>query len=125
MTIRLKRVHDDPAENDGHRVLVDRLWPRGFSKERAELDEWAKDAAPSTGLREWFHAREEVWGEFRKRYLRELSGNREATEPLVERLESGGVVTLLYASRDRDRNHAWVLAEYLAKRSGAEVERPG
>lgn len=115
-TLRLKRVYDPPEPGDGRRVLVDRLWPRGLNKARASLDEWAKEVAPSSELRVWFHAGEGDWGEFRRRYLRELADNKRATDGLAARLASGETVTLLFASREPEHNHARVLAEYLRRR---------
>lgn len=114
--LRLKRVYDPAGDADGHRVLVDRLWPRGVTKGEAALAEWAKDAAPSPELRRWFHAGGAEWAEFRRRYLRELDAAPEATGGLLGRLGAGEVVTLLFASRDEAQNHAVVLAEYLRSR---------
>ena len=116
---RLKRIYDPPDGADGHRVLVDRLWPRGVSKAEADLAEWAKDAAPSDALRKWYHAGAGDWPEFRRRYLRELAENPGATDALVARLRAGETVTLLYASRDESQNHALVLAEHLRGRLSA------
>jgi uncharacterized protein YeaO (DUF488 family) len=113
---RIKRVYDPPAPEDGFRVLVDRLWPRGVTKQRAALDLWLKDVAPSTELRTWFHAQSDAFDEFAERYRAELAAN-----PAVEELRAAGqahpTVTLLYSVKDPDRNHAAVLAEYL-RRSG-------
>jgi uncharacterized protein YeaO (DUF488 family) len=114
VTIATRRVYDAPSARDGRRVLVDRLWPRGLSKEAARLDEWARDAAPSDELRRWFHADPSRWGEFRRRYLAELKAHREALRPLAERARRGRV-TLLYARSAAERNHATVLAEYLRR----------
>ena len=111
--VKVKRVHDEASAGDGFRVLVDRLWPRGVSKDRARLDLWLKEVAPSTELRRWFHADEGRFDEFAVRYRAELDGN-----PAVERLRGivaeHPVVTLLYAARaPQDRNHATVLAEVI------------
>jgi len=118
--IRVKRVYDEPEPADGHRVLVDRLWPRGVKKEDARLDEWNKDAAPSNGLREWIHespgATDDRWAEFERRYAEELDGAEDAWRPLLERARAGPV-TLLYAAKDPDRNHALVLRGYLEARA--------
>lgn len=119
-TPRLKRIYDPPDAADGSRVLVDRLWPRGVAKAGASLAAWAKEAAPSAELRKWFHGGEGDWEEFRRRYLRELAANPEATASLVDRLRAGETVTLLYASRDEEHNHAIVLAEHLR----AQLARP-
>ncbi len=98
--------------DDGYRVLVDRIWPRGVSKERAKLDEWLKEVAPSTQLRTWFHHEEPKWAEFRTRYRAELDGNP-AVGQLRSILESHDVVTLLYSARSETENQAVVLAEYV------------
>lgn len=120
MGFTMKRVYDEAAVSDGHRVLVDRLWPRGVSKERAELDEWAKDVAPSPALRaEWHHHRER-FDEFAARYREELDAN-----PAVEQLLALGRehdrVTLLFGARDAQVNHAAVLLAWLGDH-GASVE---
>ena len=111
--IQIKRVYDDPAGDDGFRIYVDRLWPRGESKETFHYDVWAKDVAPSTELREWFHADPDArWDEFRERYTDELARS-EAARSLSEIVGEHSEVTLLYSSRDREHNNAAVLAEYL------------
>lgn len=108
----VKRVQEPPSAADGHRVLVDRLWPRGVSKVRAALDEWCVDVAPSTALRQWYHADPSRWSDFRTRYRAELHAHKTALEPLRERAARQRV-TLLYAARDTQRNHALVLREVL------------
>jgi uncharacterized protein YeaO (DUF488 family) len=110
-TIRLKRVYEPPAGDDGMRILVDRLWPRGLRRAEAHLDHWLKDAAPSPGLRRWFDHRSDRWQEFRRRYRAELRGSA-AVRQLLE-LSAKGDVTLLYAAKDEAHNHALVLAKYL------------
>ncbi|BCJ55153.1 hypothetical protein Asp14428_66280 [Actinoplanes sp. NBRC 14428] len=113
MGVGVKRVHDEPVADDGFRVLVDRLWPRGISKERARLDRWLKEVAPSTELRTWFHARPDRFDEFAARYEAELRDNPAVGE-LREIVAAHPVVTLLYAARaPHDRNHAVVLARHL------------
>ncbi|HXY51288.1 MAG TPA: DUF488 family protein [Terriglobales bacterium] len=115
MPVVTKRVYASPSRGDGTRVLVDRLWPRGLTKSEAALDAWLKDLAPSNELRTWFHAHPDSWALFRKRYLRELA-RPEAAEPLGElhRLATGRKrLTLLFASRDEERNNAVVLKELL------------
>lgn len=112
MTIETRRIYEPPTPDDGYRVLVDRLWPRGLSKAAARVDEWARAVAPSNELRKWIHADPTRWGEFRRRYLAELKAQREALRPLAERARAGRV-TLLYARNDPKRNNAVVLAEYL------------
>lgn len=110
---RIKRPYDDPAKSDGYRVLVDRLWPRGVSKEQAELDEWNKDLAPSNELRKWFDHREDRFEEFAERYRHELSESPAVTEAL-ENWEDEKTVTLLYAAKDPEINHAVILRDFLA-----------
>nr|WP_296067731.1 DUF488 family protein [uncultured Actinoplanes sp.] len=112
MAFRIKRVYDEASPEDGYRVLVDRLWPRGITKERAALDRWEKDVAPTTELRQWYHHHEDQFDVFAERYLAELTGN-EAVDRLRDLPQP--VVTLLYSVRDPVHNHARLLAEYLAK----------
>lgn len=110
--IRTKRIYAEPSEDDGARVLVDRLWPRGVSKEEARLDRWEKDLAPSNELRRWFGHDPAKWEEFLRRYRAELEGNEEALARL--RQEAGeGTVTLLYAARDEEHNNAVALKRYI------------
>ncbi|GAA4170975.1 DUF488 domain-containing protein [Shinella granuli] len=111
MPVEIKRIYDEPDPADGTRILVDRLWPRGLSKEKAGFDLWMKDVAPSSALRKWFDHKPERWPEFQARYREELLGNP-ALEDLRERI-AAGTVTLLYGSRNRDFNHAAVLADVL------------
>jgi uncharacterized protein YeaO (DUF488 family) len=113
--IRIKRTYDQPTSADGRRILVDRLWPRGMTKEALAMDAWLKDVTPSTGLRQWFGHRPERWDEFRRRYERELDANIDAWAPIVE-ASTKGVVTLLYSAQDIAHNHAIVLRDYLARR---------
>ncbi|HEY4063561.1 MAG TPA: DUF488 family protein [Puia sp.] len=113
--IRTKRVYDKPSKDDGIRVLVDRLWPRGMKKEELEMREWIKDLSPSPDLRTWFNHDPERWPEFQKRYKAELKAN-EAVAGFVEKYEEAKVITLLYAAKDEQHNHALVLQEYLEHR---------
>lgn len=114
MEIRLKRVYDEPAPDDGFRVLVDRLWPRGLSKERADLDLWAKDVAPSTELRTAFHHDGMAWPAFETAYRAELAGpTHTALDALRAELAPHSVVTLLHAVHDDAHNHALLLREAL------------
>src|SRR5262245_14464758 len=113
--INLKRVYDKPSRGDGFRVLVERLWPRGLSKERAAVDLWLKDVAPSTELREWFSHDPAKWQEFQKRYRQELRGRKDAVN-LLKRKSKEGRVTLLYAARDEEHNSALALKSYLGRR---------
>lgn len=110
----VKRVYDPPAPDDGARILVDRLWPRGLTKEAAALDDWAKDAAPSNELRRWFHAHLDEWDEFRARYARELESPQALAAMAALRARAKkGRVTLLFSSKQTERNNATVLAELL------------
>jgi uncharacterized protein YeaO (DUF488 family) len=112
--IRVRRVYDDPSPDDGARVLVDRVWPRGLRKDAARLDEWAKDVAPSTDLRTWYRHDPAKFNEFRRRYAAELAapGSREALARL-RTLAADGPVTLLTATRDLNLSQAAVLAQLL------------
>lgn len=109
---RIKRVYDAPAPEDGFRVLVDRIWPRGISKDAAAVELWAKEIAPSTELRRWFGHDPARWGEFRRRYLAELDGQHERLEAM--RKQAGGRrLTLVYSARDQIQNQAVVLRDVL------------
>lgn len=112
MDIRVKRIYEEPSDDDGQRVLVDRLWPRGISKETAALDEWLKEVAPSDALRKWYHANVDEWDEFRTRYLAELGERTGPLDQLRDRARQG-TLTLLFAAKQTDRNHATVLKELL------------
>ena len=116
MTISIKRAYEPPEPADGTRILVDRLWPRGLTKEKLKLDVWMKEIAPSNELRKWFGHEEARWEEFRKRYLEELAGQPELIAEL-RRMARGHTVTLLYAKRNEVHNNASVLKEYLEGRS--------
>ena len=110
MSIKIKRVYASPDKDDGRRILVDRLWPRGLTKEKASVDLWLKDIAPSTELRKWFGHDPSKWEEFKKRYLSELKGNSEPARLLKQEMEKG-VVTLVYGAKDEEHNEARVLQE--------------
>ena len=114
--INLKSVYAEPGPDDGLRILVDRLWPRGLSRERLRLDGWAKDLAPSNELRRWFSHDPDKWEEFRRRYFEELADCEEA---IVEHLDliKDRRATLLYAARDQQHNNAVALRDYLEGRS--------
>ncbi len=112
--IRIKRAYDPPEPEDGARVLVDRLWPRGLRKEAAALTLWLKDIAPSAALRQWFGHDPSRWDEFVRRYRAELGGNQEAVGRLADLLRQQ-TVTLLYAAHDQEHNNARALALYLAE----------
>ena len=109
--IALKRVYEPASADDGVRILVERLWPRGLTKAAAEIDHWAKDAAPTSDLRTWYGHRPVRWREFRSRYRAELNDNRSAVNTLRE-LCSEQRVTFIFAAKDVDRNGAVVLKEY-------------
>ena len=115
MLIATKRVYEPAARADGSRVLVDRLWPRGVSKERAALDEWLRDLAPSDELRRWYHARPQLWDAFRKKYLKELTqpAAAEALSRLYQLAYGRKRLTLLFASKNETQNNATVLKELL------------
>lgn len=112
MTTQLKRIYAPPAEEDGCRVLVDHLWPRGVKKADAALDMWIKEVAPSEGLRKWFHHDPEKWEEFKRRYFLELDENLEALIELRKKAHKGRL-TLVYASKEERYNNAVALKEYL------------
>jgi uncharacterized protein YeaO (DUF488 family) len=116
--ISVKRVYEEPTPSDGTRVLVDRLWPRGLSKDRAALDGWLRDLAPSDELRHWYHAHPEHWPDFRKKYLRELSRPEatEALDQLYRFAHRNKRLTLLFAAKNEERNNAVVLQELLSGR---------
>lgn len=120
MSVMIKRAYEAPSASDGKRVLVDRLWPRGLSKEKAAIGLWLKDVAPSSELRRWFAHLPEKWPEFEERYLAELKDN--PALPELKSLARRGDLTLVYAARDRQRNEAVVLKRILdgdsAPRSG-------
>ncbi len=111
MEIRRKRAYDAPSETDGFRVLVDRLWPRGVSKEDLRIDAWEKDIAPSVELRRWFDHDAERWHEFSKRYREELETARTASsiESVIAAAANAQAITLVYAAKDVEHNHAIVL----------------
>ena len=114
MDVRLKRVYEPAGPMDGHRVLIDRLWPRGVSRDRAKLDEWARELAPSRELRQWFGHEPERFDEFRRRYIEELDSQRPRLASLRRRAREG-TLTLVYAAHDTEHNDAVVLAEVLRR----------
>ena len=114
MDVRLKRAYDDPATTDGYRVLIDRLWPRGVSRDRAKLDEWEKELAPSAELRQWFGHDPARFEEFRRRYIDELRHQRALLSTLRRRARDG-TVTLVYSAHDEEHNDAVVLSEVLLR----------
>lgn len=118
MSIVVKRVYDPEAPDDGYRVLVDRLWPRGLSEAAARLDLWLRDVAPSTELRRWYDHEVERWPEFQKRYTGELDDHAQLLDLLLDIERHRQRVTLLFAARQRERNEAQVLADVLRRRPG-------
>ncbi len=111
--IKLKRIYDRYDKEDGYRVLVDRLWPRGISKEKAHLDLWLKEIAPSTELRKWFGHDAEKWQDFKKKYNKELDDKKDLVAQLKELKEKHKQITLLYGARDTEHNEAVILLEML------------
>ncbi len=113
--VTIKRAYEPASRNDGPRILVERLWPRGVSKEKADIDLWLKDAAPSTELRKWFHAHPAMWDQFRQRYLKELRDPQAgaALEQLYELAGTKRNITLVFASKDEEHNSAVVLRDLL------------
>ena len=112
----IKRVYKPEEKNDGYRVLVDKLWPRGFSKASLHCELWAKDIAPSTPLRQWYHQnKSEHWDEFSMRYIKELE-NSSAVEEFINSIRGKQIVTLLYASGNAAENHALVLRDFLERK---------
>lgn len=112
MTVQIKRIYDEPGETDGYRVLVDRLWPRGVSKEKAALDEWIKEVGPSDELRKWFGHQPERYSEFKTKYQKELDSSP-AFKELKDVVSKHKNVTLLYSAHDSEHNQATVLLNYI------------
>lgn len=112
MKIELKRVYEQPAATDGQRILVERLWPRGLSKEKAQVDLWMKEIAPTTRLRKWFNHDPDKWTEFKQRYRAELLANDEVVSSLKAEIGKAKA-TLVYGSRDETHNAAIVLMDFL------------
>ena len=113
--LQIKRIYAEPSQEDGKRILVDRLWPRGLTKEKAKVDLWLKEVAPSNELRKWFSHDPKKWPEFKRKYLDELK-NLNAPIALLRQEASQGTVTLLYGARDEEHNEAVVLLELLQKK---------
>lgn len=110
--INIKRAYEKAAKEDGWRILVDRLWPRGLSQEKAKVDLWLKDVAPSDSLRKWFHHDPKKWTEFQIKYRQELAENERCIN-IIRESEKRGPVTLLYAASDQEHNNAVVLKEHI------------
>jgi uncharacterized protein YeaO (DUF488 family) len=115
--IRIQRIYVNPKgkDDDGFRILVDRLWPRGLSKDKVKIDLWQKDIAPSTRLRKWFAHDESKWNEFKRRYFKELDNNSDSVNVILDKIKEEGSVILLYGAKDEKFNNAIVLKEYLDK----------
>lgn len=114
MPVKIKRIYEPFSKDDGYRILVDRLWPRGIKKEEAHIDKWMKEIAPSTELRQWFHQESEAdhWEQFVKAYIAELRKS-DAVEELLSDISAHKNVTLLFAAKDAERNHALVLRQFI------------
>jgi uncharacterized protein YeaO (DUF488 family) len=112
MEIKIKRAYESPSDSDGCRILVDRLWPRGISKEKAKVDFWPRELAPSTELRHWYGHDPEKWPEFKSRYFAELDANPELVKELLEYVRKGAV-TFVYSSKEQRLNNAVALKEYV------------
>jgi uncharacterized protein YeaO (DUF488 family) len=121
--VRSKRIYDPPGDNDGYRILIDHIWPRGVSRQRACLDEWARELAPSAELRKWFDHRPARFSEFRARYRDELIAHSDRVSE-VRRHAAGSRLTLLFAARDRAHNNAVVLTELLRDDQAAADAQP-
>jgi uncharacterized protein YeaO (DUF488 family) len=115
MTIQLKRVYEQPGNADGYRILVERLWPRGLSKERAAVDLWMKEAGASPRLRTWFGHDPVKWEEFRRKYFEEIRSRPAVIHELEEAIRSHGTVTFLFAAHDAEHNNAVALREFLER----------
>jgi len=120
LNIRTKSVYDPPDARDGFRVLVDRIWPRGMTKEQVRADLWLRDVAPSTALRKWFAHDPSKWEEFKRRYFAELDKNPECVHVLLE-AAAKGTVTLLFSASDSEHNQAIALQEYLLSKLGTQA----
>lgn len=113
--IRIKRVYDQASKEDGFRILVDRLWPRGMSKDKVKVDLWLKEVAPSDDLRKWFSHDPKKWQEFKKRYEKELKDKQELLRKMKQAEKEKGTLTILYSAKDEEHNQAVALAAFLQK----------
>jgi uncharacterized protein YeaO (DUF488 family) len=111
--IKTKRVYDKPDKDDGFRILVDRIWPRGLKKNDIRIDSWQKDIAPSTSLRKWFNHDQRKWNKFKSRYYMELNDKQELMESFLKETKEEGTITLLYSSKEEKYNNAMALKEFL------------
>jgi uncharacterized protein YeaO (DUF488 family) len=117
--IKIKRIYDTPIPDDGLRILVDRLWPRGLSKEKAKVDLWLKEISPSNELRKWYGHDPKKWSQFRKKYFKELGAQKELVELIIQETKEGDV-TLLYSSKEERLNNAVALKEYIVEHGTLE-----
>jgi uncharacterized protein YeaO (DUF488 family) len=122
LLIRVERIYDNPkgSNNDGFRILVDRLWPRGLSKDKVRIDLWQKDIAPSNSLRKWFGHDEKKWNEFKRRYFKELDGKKELVNVILSKVKEESIsstITLLYGTKEARFNNAVALKEYVEDRA--------
>ncbi len=115
MSIEIKRVYDPPSPEDGRRILVDRLWPRGLTKAAAKIDHWAKEASPSNELRKWYRQDASTWEEFKQRYFEELNSAPDTVQSLLDNVR-GDKVTFVYSLKEQELNNAAALREYLKER---------
>jgi uncharacterized protein YeaO (DUF488 family) len=113
--IKIKRVYAPPSKEDGYRILIDRLWPRGLTKEKAKIDLWLKEIAPSNELRKWFSHDPAKWEEFRRRYRKELTSKQELLRKIVQLEKEKGIVTMLYSAKETTHNNAIALRDFLKK----------
>ena len=114
--IKIERIYNNPRGNKGFRILVDRLWPRGLSKDKVKVDLWQKDISPSNSLRKWFGHEDEKWNEFKRRYFKELDKNVDSVNQILDKVKEEGSVTLLYGSKEEKFNNAVALKEYLEEK---------
>ena len=116
MTIKVERIYDNPTGGDSFRILVDRLWPRGLSKDKVRVDLWQKDIAPSNTLRKWFGHDEKKWDEFKQKYFKELDKNNDVVNTIITTAREQNSITLLYGTKEKRFNNAVALKEYLEEK---------
>jgi uncharacterized protein YeaO (DUF488 family) len=116
LTIRVERIYDNPTGGDSFRILVDRLWPRGLSKDKVRVDLWQKDIAPSSTLRKWFGHDEKKWDEFKHKYFKELDKNNDVVNTIIKTAQDQNSITLLYSTKEKRFNNAVALKEYLEEK---------
>ena len=115
--IKVKRIYEPPAKDDGFRILVDRLWPRGLSKDKAKVDLWLKEISPSNELRKWYGHEPEKWEEFKRKYLKEIEGKKPEFD-LLRQKTKGGTITFLFSSKEEKLNNAVALKEFVESKRG-------